>query len=350
MGADDFVNVSNFIPGFRWARKPSFRFATNRLTLRDDSVEGESSMFKNPRRLIALGVALTCIPSLAISAIDKSRSYVANNSLLELDGFSIGFIKSISGGEAVQPPVLKGARNDKYPNKVPGTLRYEDVKIEIPVTAPTNVWDWVNALSSPNPVPRHRLTITDMDFDRKAVARRQMDEMLLNTVEIPELDGSSKDVQYVKLSMSPGRVKEETPDASPVATTGTKTKAWTTSAFRVSIDGLATNRISKVSPLTIGRNSKGELEYSNLKFTFSEVDVPTWKQWAQETATGKPVEKSGQIQLLGPNMTDVLLTIQLDGLGLIRLAKEAAVSNTDTVSRSSAELYVEKVTFTSNAK
>jgi hypothetical protein len=307
-------------------------------------------MFTKSARLIAFGVALSCVPSIAVSALNSQRAYSTNNSLLELDGTSIGFVRSLTGGEAIQTPVLKGVRNDKYPNKVPGALRYEDVKIEIPVTAPINVWDWVNALSSPNPIPKHRLTITDTDFDRKAVARRQMDDTLLNSVEIPELDGSSKDVQYVKLSMSPGRVKEETPDANPVATAGTKTKAWTTSAFRVSIDGLATNRISKVSPLTIGRNSKGELEYSNLTFTFSDVDVPSWKQWAQETIGGKPAEKSGQIQLLAPNMTDVLLTIQLEGLGLIRLAKEVNGSTTDTISRSSAEVYVEKVTFSSSQK
>lgn len=293
---------------------------------------------------LTLGVSMLFVPVLATGALAPNRTYSATHFALALDGNSVGLVKSVSGGEAVQSPVQKGTRNDKYPNKVPGSLRYEDVVLELPVTAPRAVWDWVSALSTPNAVTKRQLTVSNLNFDYNVLSRRIMDGAALKLVELPLMDGASKDSGFVKLAIAPSGVKEDAP-GTKAATPGTKVKTWTRQNFRVTIDGLATARVARVAPIVIQRSPKNELEYSNLSLSFAEADVETWKQWSAETLDGKPAEKSGKIELLTPNMTDVILSIQLDGLGLVRLARDASQTAENSTARMVAELYVEKITF-----
>jgi len=133
------------------------------------------------------------------------------------------------------------------------------------------------------------LSIVDQNNVEKT--RRVFEESVLSLVELPTLDSGSKDSGYVKMQFAVGRARENsgTAGATPDSNSA-KSKAWSTSNFRVTIDGLATSRISKLEPITINHDPKGNLEYSNLVFTVADMDIDSWKQWAAQTIDGKVVE------------------------------------------------------------
>lgn len=296
------------------------------------------------KTLLQFGSLLLLAPFLAAPASD--RSYVGGRFALELDGASVGYLKSVEGGNAVQSPITRGTRADKYPDKSPGTVRYEDAIIEVPLTAPANLWNWVNAASSPAGAAPKQASLILADFNLVEKSRRIWDEATLSGVEFPALDGSSKDVGYLKLTLSPGRTRDvATKSGAKPAADSTKTKNFITANFRLTIDGLATNRVSKIDAITIRHPAKGGLEYSNLVVTVPDVDIDGWKAWANQTLGGKSVEKSGKIDLLAPNMSDVMLTVGLEGLGVVRVAPDKLEANSDTIRRTKVELYVEKITF-----
>ncbi len=300
--------------------------------------------------LVQLGSVLLMIPSLGAAA--DNRTYAAGRFALDIGGIGSTYLKSVEGGDAVQAPVIRGARADKYPDKSAGAVRYEDAKVEFQMPIPRGLWDWVNAFSSPGQVPAKTLTLSALDFNYAEKSRRVFEDSVISVVELPAFDAGSKDPGYVKMSFAVGRAKENAGTAgakTPPSIDKASAKAWLPSNFRLSIDGLATNKVSKIDPITIKHSPKGLLEYSNLVITVAEVDSESWKAWAAQSVDGKPVEKNGRLELLSPNLKDVLLSVSLEGLGVVRLFSEKSEANADQIQRKKVELYVEKITFSAPA-
>jgi hypothetical protein len=296
--------------------------------------------------LVQLGSVLLMIPSLGAAA--DNRTYATGRFVLDIGGIGATYLKSVEGGDAVQVPITRGSRADKYPDKSPGAVRYEDATVEFQMPMPRALWDWVNAFSSPGQVPAKTLTISALDFNYAEKSRRVFEDSVISVVELPALDGGSKDPGYVKMSFAVGRAKDNTGTAgakTPQSADKASSKTFLPSNFRLSIDGLATNRVSKIDPITIKHSAKGLLEYSNLVITVAEVDIESWKVWAAQSVDGKPVEKNGRLELLAPNQKDVLLSVSLEGLGVVRLFSEKSEANADQIQRKKVELYVEKITF-----
>jgi hypothetical protein len=274
------------------------------------------------------------------------RAYAGGALSLDISGVGPLYVKSIEGGNAVQTPTMRGARADKYPDKAPGAVRFEDVAVEVPLSQSSAFWDWVNAFSSPNPVPPKTITAVMFDYNYTEKSRRVFDNSVITAFELPTLDSGAKDPGYFKLRYAVGETKENAGTAGAKATPGADSNAkWSTCNFKVTIDGLATTRVAKIDPIVIKRSTKGPLEYSNITLAFSDVDADSWKAWSSQSISGKPVEKNGTIELMAPNFTKTLLTIRLEGLGIVRLFAEPAEANSSQIARSKAELYVEKITF-----
>jgi hypothetical protein len=297
--------------------------------------------------LVQLGAVLLMVPVLGGAATDN-RSYVAGRFAVEISEIGTTYLKSFEGGDAVQAPVTRGSRADKYPDKSPGAVRYEDATVEFQMPLPRGLWDWANAFSSPGQVPARTLTVFTYDANYTEKSRRIFENSVISLVELPALNGGSKDPGYVKMSFAIGRAKENTGTAggkAPQSADKASSKVMLPSNFRLTIDGLATNRVSQIDPISIKHSPKGLPEYSNLGITFAEIDSESWKAWAAQSVDGKPVEKNGRLELLAPNLKDVLLSVSLEGLGVVRLFSPKSETNSDQIQRRKAELYVEKITF-----
>ena len=298
------------------------------------------------------------VPTLAAAA--DTRSYVVGNFGAEIQGYPAFFIKSVEGGNASAPPVVNGQRSDKYPNKEPGTLKYDDARILVSTQIPKGLWEWVNAFASPQGGPPKQVTLSAFDYQLTEKGRRILDNAAISLLEVPGCDGNSRDPSYLTIGLTPGAVHEVAPTASKAPTTGkSDQKPWLPMNFKLTIEGLDTTKVSKIDPITIKRSASGP-EYSNLKLEVAETTMASWKQWAAQTfptgekgrvddkmvaaqKTGK-TEKVGKLELLSANRLETLLTINFEGLGIVQIVPDKAEAAADSIRRSGVELYVERIT------
>ena len=297
------------------------------------------------RSMITTGVILALVPFLAAPV---ERSYVSGNFSVDIADAGSFMVKSIAGGSLYATPTVRGQRQDKYPNKEPGQIKCEDLTLQTGFWAPKGLWDWVGAFASPETPAARRVTVAEMDYNFVEKSRRAFDGAALSQVVIPACDGASKEPAYATITLTPASVREIAPPAGakPAQLPSTQTKTWLPSNFRLTIDGLVTTRVNKIDAITIKRSGSTP-EYSNLSISLADVDADSWKQWAAQffAAGGKGLEKRGKLELLNPSRTEVLMTLNFDGLGVIAVGPEKAEANADQIKRFRAELYVEKITF-----
>lgn len=295
----------------------------------------------------ATGIALLSLPCVAIGA--ATGNYATSKFFLLLDGSPALSVKSVDGGNATCTPIVRGQRTDKYPDKVPGSVRYEEAVITLPVsTMSIPLWDWVNAFSSPAPNAAKRVTVLTADYSYKEQTRRVFDDAVVVGVEFPALDATlSKDVLNLKLLLAPTRTKTEPP------VTGGKiaidaignNKPLMAGNFRMTVDGLPASHVTRVEPIVIKRTSKNLPDYSTLALTITGSDADAWIQWEKQAVEGQGTERNGKLELLSANLSDVQVTVRLEGLGFIRLFQEKVDPSGGGLPQTRVDLYVEKVTF-----
>jgi hypothetical protein len=119
---------------------------------------------------------------------------------------------------------------------------------------------------------------------------------------------------------------------------------WVATNFALAIDGIDTTHVNKIDKIVIKHGDSGPPEYSDFEVTLTETTSTTWKQWADAAQGGKGVEKNGRIDLLDAARKPIL-QVNLDGLGIIGLVPDKAEANADQIRRVTAQMYVEKITF-----
>jgi len=133
---------------------------------------------------------------------------------------------------------------------------------------------------------------------------------------------------------------------------------------RFELGDLPTKRVSKIDAFAIRQrvatDQFGEIrerrkqpvviEVPDLKITFAEVDLPKWQEWFEDFVikgnSGQENEKSGAIAFLDAALAKELGSIELQNVGIYRLAPEPATAGAEAVRRWTAELYVERMAIT----
>ncbi|HMA97406.1 MAG TPA: hypothetical protein VKP30_32190 [Polyangiaceae bacterium] len=293
-------------------------------------------------KLTALIALLLLLPFVA--AATPPRGYIGGG-VITLTGLGNTLVKSVQGGNPMQQPTVRGQRSDKYPDKVPGALRFEDATFELPVSAPSVFWEWVNAAAGPRDTAPKRMVLSEFDYTNREISHLIFEDCALRALELPACDSTSKSPGFLKLTVAPVRVIDAAVDATAKPAPDAKLKTWKSSGFRLSIDGLDATAVTKIEPLTIKRIGRGLVEYSNLIVTVADTDLDEWKQWSLQGFEGKPAERNGKLEYLSTDRTATILSATFEGLGIVRLQREKYDPSIDPTRRTRVELYVEKVTF-----
>ena len=115
----------------------------------------------------------------------------------------------------------------------------------------------------------------------------------------------------------------------------------------MSLDGLDLDSVARVGPLTLRRPLAAEAEIPDLELTLSEAGSASIADWHRtfviDGDNGEKDEKSGSIALLDPALRDTLLQVDLSGVGIFALARTAAASGTDAISRITTRMYCEEM-------
>jgi hypothetical protein len=296
---------------------------------------------------VILAAALFAARPLAAA---EQRTYSAGRFSVDLNG-ERQLVNSVEGGAAVGVVAANGT--DK---RIAG-VKFEDIVFSVPLTSlPKPLSD---ALDGKPASINGGIDYLNVDF--KSQRRIAFQNATVAAVRFPALDGSSKDVAAVEITLAPQQTREE-PGAGGAGDvkTGSKQKAALRSAFRIVIPGLPAERIATVSAIEVRAKraegttgaersptkSAGEMEIPNIKLTMSPVDLKPWQQWHDEMVVkGGNQEKTMRVEFLDATMKNPLAAIELNGVGIVAIRTPKAEANSEQIARVEIELYAEQLKF-----
>ena len=314
----------------------------------------------------AVIVALMLAPLSAhaqVATKGMQRLATGDRIAMEVDGFAVGYLRGVEGGNPVATITTGPAGPDGVPGKHVSSVDYDDIVAVVGMGMGKGMYDWISGSLNGTQAPRKNGRILVGDLNYKAQSEQLFNNAFISAITIPALDGSSKDPAYFTVQIAPGAVQFRKGSGSEVrGKIGPKQKAWMSSNFRFELAGLPGNRVASIDSFTITRkimqtapgamreNTKvpSSLEFPNLVLTISAADQVPWEQWRDSFLIqgnhSDADEKAGAIVFLGPDMKSELGRVSLDHCGLVRLAPNAGEPG--TVNRFTVELYCQKMALT----
>jgi hypothetical protein len=261
-----------------------------------------------------------------------------------LDGTLVGSLRSVTGGTMVADVVVE-SKGPGNVNKRPSPPRVDPLVLEVDLGGMDATFlNWVASALAGKPESRTASVVT-YDFSMKEVSRRTFKNIRVAEVTLPALDGASKEAAFITVTAQADSSFLEKSTSSPTS----KPKATRSNAanFKLSMPGLETSRVAKISPITVKVSGRGA-EVSNFVVTVSGIDADSWVQWhdlfiVQGKGTDQN-EKTADIDLLDPTMKDTLFRIHVEGVGILRALPSAeAGTKGSTIRRLEVELYAERL-------
>jgi hypothetical protein len=289
------------------------------------------------------------------------RSFVAGNFLLRLDGVDAGFVKSIDGGAIHAEVINEPAGQSFFVKKHIGAPKYEDFAIQIGWWMGKGLYDWIAASWKMN-YTRKNGSIVNYDVNLEARSEREFFNAVITEVQIPAMDGASKDQAYMTVKFAPEFIRAK--KASGKATMPPVKAAqemWLASNFRLEIDGLDCTKVNAIDAFTVKQTAvrddigdardfakePGRLEFPNLTITLAETAASTWHAWFEEFVVNgindDGHEKNGSLMFLSPNRQSELGRVNFFNLGIFKLAPAKVDAAIEKIPRVTAELYCERM-------
>jgi phage tail-like protein len=292
-----------------------------------------------------------------------ANSYAAGRFAFDVDGKFAGYIKKWSGGVTKGEVATHNLGTTNIQKKHLATITHEPLTIEIGMGMGKSLWDWIKA-SFDKDFQVKNCALTAADFNYKAMAVRTFESAYIKKVTLPTLEGSNKEAGYFTVELDPYRIRYEGGGGAAIqGEENANTKKWLCSNFRFEVSGLeeACKRISKVESLTweqkVVKDEVGQfreptkhaaaLTVPNIKLTISMADIGPWAEWHKSfVIDGKCTdgdEKQASLTLLGPDLTEELMTINFNHVGLISLEQDALEANSEKVASFTIEMYCEEM-------
>jgi hypothetical protein len=293
----------------------------------------------------------------------KGRSYTPGNFVLDVEGYSVAFLKKFSGLSMQGDVVNNDLGPDNVQKKHIANIKWTSGKASIGIGMGKGMYDWIRMSFDKAYMPKNG-SFTAADFDYKAQARIDFESALITSVTVPALDGSSKDAAYFDVEFEPEKVRWSKGGGEDIRSKlGPKQKAWLCSNFRFELGGLPTQRVAKIDSFTwkcsvtpdqIGIHREptkhpAKVTVPDIKVSISYADHQAWADWAKKWFVDghhlEGDELNGRIVFLGPDMTKELGEITLENVGLKSFSDDDMEANSEKIKRFTAELYVEKMKF-----
>jgi phage tail-like protein len=131
--------------------------------------------------------------------------------LVEIDGIASSAFKSVSGlaAEAEVIEYREGSDPVSSSRKLPGRVRYPNVRLSRGLTTSRDLWDWWETVVN-GTVERRNVAITLLDDSRTPVLRWLLRDAWVAKFEAPELDASANEVAIETLELAHERLELDT--------------------------------------------------------------------------------------------------------------------------------------------
>lgn len=200
---------------------------------------------------------------------DSSAAHMA----LTLGGDSI--ILTDVSVDTAQPEVAPTSGPDVLSRKTP-TISLTKAEFSFNVAAlegAADLSDWITKFVKGFSGSASNLVFSHLDAKYKVTARVELLKARITEVRFPTFDAASKDFVKLTLKVAAGQVKWLAGDGKQV--TGTRAyKNLLSSNFRVEIDGLPTEYVTKVESMTFRRGG-----WPNLVMNVSTKDFEPFSEW-----------------------------------------------------------------------
>jgi hypothetical protein len=291
----------------------------------------------------------------------SNRSFTAGHFEIMIDGSpSTAYLKSVDGGYVRASLIEEPIGPDHLRIKHTSTVDIEPFTIDFGLSGSEDVLKWIQA-SWRRQWSRRNGQINHANFDLYKTFEHEFFDALISETTFPTLDGASKDASYLKIKIQPESVVARKVDSSDRVDSviGTKFKHWTASAFRLNIDGLDSAKYTnKIESFTIKQGIKKlytgqdrfpqieptKIEFPNLTCTISLAyadDLLAWyDQYVVQGQSDPSAQKTGSLEFLSQDRSEVLFRINLYEMGLHHLQVMQSSANIDQIKRVKFELYV----------
>ena len=269
---------------------------------------------------------------------------------LELEGQFAGTLITVDGGGVFADVITENAGLDGIQRKRPGPVRFEDIVFDVALGALEKpLTNWITDALGKTPTPKNGV-IVYADLNLNEVKRLEFTGALLSEIMVPEADakeGKQVAAMTIRLVVQSTRLTDG--KGKLPATAATKNKQILSSNFRFNVQGLekACKRITGVEGISAKRNLigapigqekirkstsvPGALEYSLIHITLPEVEAGPFYQWFDDMVIkGNPnAERAALLEWLDPTMRNVLASVQLGGLGIVRYEPDPIKAGTE---------------------
>ena len=289
------------------------------------------------------------------------RRFVSAKFALELDNAVVGLVNAVEGGLAFSE-VVKMEGEDFFFKKHIASPGVRDIRLEVGADMDKSFYNWI-ALAMQGEPARLNGAILAADFNGNVVRRLEFQRAQITEVTFPALDGTSKDTARMSIVLSPEETALNRKASGKLSLTNSKTqKRWLSSSFRLSIDGVDSQRVTKIDALTIKfpRITFGEcfrcedlppgptkLDFPHVVVTLAEPadSVYDWfEKFVIQGNSGDADEKAGSLEYLTPDLKTALFTLKFSNLGIFELMPVEDAGG-GTLPRLLAAMYCEKMEF-----
>jgi phage tail-like protein len=294
----------------------------------------------------------------------NDRSYTSGKFAFELDGHRCGFLQNVEGGQMIAELATHKMGPNNYEKKNVTTVKWGDVKMRTGIGMSKGLYQWIQAAFDMGVLYKNG-AITVANFNYKAERRMDLLNMLMTKVQMPTLDGASKDTGYFDITCAIEQIRWLKEGGQDVrGEVGPKQKAWHCSNWRYEMAGLPAKRIAKVEGLAweckTTMDSIGDARENTIHPTATTVtdftlhismrDLEAWaakaKDWFVDGNCLEPNEMTAAISLLAPDMNKELGRIELMNVGLKEFNAHGKLeAQTENVARFQVKCYAEQIKF-----
>jgi hypothetical protein len=206
------------------------------------------------------------------------------------------------------------------PQRQISSFGYTNLRVQLGLEVGTAILNWVNAALRGNPVTKNG-TLIELDDQNRAKSYLDFTDAAIADFGVPGFDGASNNAITYSLEASIRKSTFRPGDSSPVQLPN-RPKPFLASNFRLKIDGLPTTRVRLIAPFSFRHTDRGIVP-TDLVVTFANLDVDPWRAWADDFIVkgnnGQDKEKQGAIEVMAPNLADVLATLTIKQIGIVEL-------------------------------
>src|SRR5688572_13524861 len=250
-----------------------------------------------------------------------------------------------------------------------GKPKFEDITVQVGMGMSERFWKWIRAFFARD-ILRQNGAVLGADFGYVERTRRTFREALISEIQLPAVDGSSKDPCYMTVKISPEQLAYEGGTQKKITCSpGLKSpqKKWLAANFDLQLEGYdeGLKRVQKVDGLTIKQQildyqygqarmptkSPGRMDFPNLTFYIPEVDSKVFVDAVKKRVVDGDVisegKKNGALTYLASDMSD-LCTVTLKGIDILSCEPEKFEASSENIHRVKVLVQVESMEFEYN--